>query len=139
MDLKVTLTVQMQAPHSDFLRPSVAPAVVPCKNHNSHFCTLLLGTLLLVGSLCGTAVKPHGPSEWLGHSCHLGLYKSLMSLLQDSGCRLLICHMFTSPQTYNLLSTDFCPSACQIKDNMYGLSGLLPSCNCICTNYCCAM
>jgi len=45
VDLKVTLTVQMQAPHSEFLCPGVAPAVMLCKNHNSHFCTVLLGTL----------------------------------------------------------------------------------------------
>lgn len=38
-----------------------------------------------MGSLCGTAAKPDGPSDCLGHSCQLGLHKCLMSLLQGQG------------------------------------------------------
>lgn len=63
MDLKVTLTIQMQAPHSDFLCPQVAPAVIFSENQSSHFLRASSGTsLLLLVSLCGIAVKLDGPS-----------------------------------------------------------------------------
>lgn len=54
----------MQAPHSGFLCPQAAPAVILSENQSSHFLRASSGyALLLLVSLCGIAVKRGGPSD----------------------------------------------------------------------------
>lgn len=70
MGLKVTLTLQMQAPHSDFWCLLAAPAAILCENHNSVFLFLLgthcylwassvelLQTLMVLGTGLGTGLS----------------------------------------------------------------------------------
>lgn len=59
----------MQAPHSGFLCPQVAPAGILSENQSSHFLRASSGyALLLLVSLCGIAVKRGGPSDWVGQN-----------------------------------------------------------------------
>lgn len=105
MGLKVTLTLQMQAPHSDFWCLLAAPAAILCENHNSVF-LFLLGTIATCGLPLWNCCKPWwswGLAWALG--CQQSLCKSLASLLRDLRCRLLVCHMFT-------FSRESRPTAC---------------------------
>lgn len=138
MDLEVTLTVQMQAPHSDFFCPLTA-AVMLCKNHSFQFCTFLPGTLCylwasFVELLWNLIVLVTGLDTVVNQ-----VFVSVPCPQEIQALDVLHVHVIQREQTYNLLSTDLCAGACPMKDSMHGLCSLVSLCDCICTNSCCAM